>query len=132
MQERKWSHRHRNLLLAGFGCAGLVLVVYILAGLGLGIPCLFHKITGYLCPGCGNTRAALALLRLDLGAALSYNLLFPLEFLYIGWILFHCSRSYLRGKSFSYRPPCVWVDGIMLALVLIWWVVRNIEFTPKA
>lgn len=26
-------------------------------------PCLFHAMTGYYCPGCGGTRAVLALLR---------------------------------------------------------------------
>ncbi len=40
---------------------------------GLGIPCLYLKTTGYLCPGCGATRMFLALFRLDFAAAFSYH-----------------------------------------------------------
>ena len=40
---------------------------------GLGLPCFYLKTTGYLCPGCGSTRMFLALSRLDLAAAFSYN-----------------------------------------------------------
>ena len=37
------------------------------------IPCLFHMITGLYCPGCGGTRAALALLRGQVVKSLLYN-----------------------------------------------------------
>lgn len=40
---------------------------------GLAIPCIFRKITGFLCPGCGITRAILAAVRLDLAKAFAYN-----------------------------------------------------------
>ena len=36
-------------------------------------PCLFHALTGMPCPGCGTTRAVLALARADVGAALAWN-----------------------------------------------------------
>jgi hypothetical protein len=41
-------------------------------------PCPFAALTGLPCPGCGLTRAALAMLRGDLGAALSLHPLSPL------------------------------------------------------
>ena len=53
------------------------------AGVALGIErlptplfgslCAFHLLTGLPCPGCGGTRAVLALLRLDPAAALAFN-----------------------------------------------------------
>ena len=36
-------------------------------------PCLFHELAGIPCPACGGTRALLALLRFDPGAAFAWN-----------------------------------------------------------
>lgn len=50
-------------------------VVAIAAALAL-LPfntCILLRVTGYPCPGCGFTRAALALLRGDLAASLRYH-----------------------------------------------------------
>ena len=114
-------------LFLGLCAAGILGVsLYILACNGIGIPCLFRKITGFLCPGCGNSRAVLALLRLDIAEALRYNLLFPLEFFYLGWVAVCCCRSYLRGNRFAYKSPCLWLDIGLLAVILLWWVVRNL------
>ena len=126
MKQNQFSRRHRNLLLLALGAAAAVGIFVALALQGIGIPCLFRKITGLLCPGCGNSRAVLALLRLDVAGALGYNLLFPVEFFYLGWVVFHCCRSYLRGKRFSYAPPLPWLDICILIAVLVWWFVRNL------
>ncbi len=125
MKQKDIFVRWRNLLLAGLGCAGLILIFYLLGLRGIGIPCVFRKLTGFSCPGCGNSRAALALLRLDAMAALQYNLLFPVEFGYLGWVVLHCAGRYLKGGSVAYRPPWPWLDALVLALVLLWWPLRN-------
>lgn len=126
MRSPTFTNRHRNLLLGLLGAIAAVALIYILAQLGFGIPCLFLKLTGFQCPGCGNTRAALALLRLDVAAAFGYNPLFLLEFLYLLWVLFHCAKSYLKGARFSYTPPVLWLDAVVLVVLLAWWVVRNL------
>lgn len=42
---------------------------------GMGIPCVFHAVTGLWCPGCGVSRACLRLLALDIPGALRANAL---------------------------------------------------------
>jgi hypothetical protein len=123
MERRK---RLGRLALGGAAAVVAIAVFYILGRRGIGIPCLFRSVTGWLCPGCGNSRAALALLRLDFSGALEYNMLFPLEFAYLAWVIFRCCRSYLAGGRFTYRSKRPWIDGILLAAVLLWWPLRNL------
>ncbi len=50
----------------------------------LGLPCVVTWLCGIPCPGCGMTRAVLALLRLDVAAAFSYHpMVWSLPILYI-------------------------------------------------
>ena len=63
----------RLLLLCGaVGAAGLGYALFVRVT-GLGVPCIFHTVTGLDCPSCGVTRMCLALLRLDFAAAFRYN-----------------------------------------------------------
>lgn len=108
---------------------GLCLVAGLLAFLavqGLRIDCLFHKLTGLYCPGCGNTRATLCLLNLEFGKMLRYNLLYPLEMLYCLRIYITCSRRYLQGQGFRYRAKPDWIDISFLVLLLVWAILRNL------
>lgn len=61
----------------------------------LGIHCVFLSCFGIPCPGCGMTRAAFSLLRLDLAAAWRYNpLIFAMPYV-------------LAYLFFDLRPPRV-------------------------
>lgn len=120
------KHRMWVLLLLGAGALALTALIYILAQLGLGIPCPVYRFTGLQCPGCGNTRAVLALLRLDLPAALEHNLLFPLEFGYLLWVILRACYAYWQTGRFSYRPLLPWMDMVVLAAVVLWGIVRNV------
>jgi hypothetical protein len=118
--------RKRNvcLWLLTVLCGG-VFLLYLLQS-GLRIPCPVYTLTGLQCPGCGNTRATLALLRLDFQSVLRYNLLYPLEMLYLLWVAMISVRNYLRTGRFSYRAPCPALDISFLGLILLWTIVRNI------
>ncbi len=73
-------HRHRlSYLLVAFG----FLYLLLLDMTGIGIPCLFHLVTGLKCPGCGVTTMLLSLFRLDFLSAYRANpfLLLTLPFL---------------------------------------------------
>lgn len=53
-------------------CIALALAAYASAR-GLGWGCPVWRVTGVPCPGCGMSRATVALLRLDFAAALRYH-----------------------------------------------------------
>ncbi len=62
------------LLLWGAAVGGILLLGPALPGLARFLPrCPFKELTGLPCLSCGSTRAALALLRGDIGAALQTN-----------------------------------------------------------
>ena len=123
MQQRK-----RILFVVGLTAmliaAGLFLA--FLVRMGLTVFCPVNKLTGLLCPGCGNTRATLALLRLDLKAMLRFNLLYPLEMMYIARVYILCARNYIQNGKFQYHLRPDWMDIVCLSAVVIWAILRNI------
>jgi len=89
-----FGKKHRELLYL-LGCLGL----YVLLSQLLGITCLIKKTTGISCPGCGMTRALLALVRLDVSAALYYHpLVFFLLPVLTGLLVFHVRKMLLARR----------------------------------
>jgi len=87
--------------------------------------CAFHSLTGYKCPGCGSQRAVHALLHGDVAAAFGYN---ALLFIAVPWIvlcLFAEGQRMRNPRLYArlHAPLLIW---LFLALVLIWWLLRNI------
>ena len=111
------------LITLGLGLAAVLF--FCLARMGIGIGCPVYQLTGLQCPGCGNSRAAMALLRLDFAASFSYNPLFLPQIGYIAWVYLYSCVSYLKGKRFTYTPPVPVLDIAFLVICLLWGVVRN-------
>jgi len=89
--------------------------------------CLFHQMTGLLCPGCGSLRAAHQLLHGRLMYALHFNALLVLS-LPIG--LGMAARQELarlsgRPPTDLFRPYMLW---IALTVVLLFGLLRNFSF----
>lgn len=122
----KEKRRFINIILLTLIIAVLLSVYAFLCSCGVVIPCVFYKITGLYCPGCGNTRAALAFLRFDFSAMLHYNLMFLPEILYVAMVYLVSAGNYIKNNKFSYRSPCKAIDWIFLILLLLWAVIRNV------
>lgn len=119
------NRKHRILLL-NLGVLGLGMILAFLAAKGFRIPCLFYEFTGLQCPGCGNTRATIALLRLDFVTMFRWNLTYPLQMLYLLRVWATCCSRYIRGQRFSYRPKADWIDYAFIIMLVLWTVVRNL------
>ena len=93
---------------------------------GFGIPCMFNRFTGYLCPGCGTSRMALAMLRLDFSSAFRFN---PVAFVtVILWLMI--SIGCFAGRPAALRNERV-LQGLVyvnIAAYLIFAVLRNLWY----
>lgn len=94
--------------------------------------CVFHEATGLHCPGCGNTRAAHALLHGDVVEAFRQNaytvIALPILALaawrsWLAWVYPERVRPSRLPWRQSYTLIAVW--GMML-----FWVLRNLPWAP--
>ena len=87
--------------------------------------CPFYWASGLKCPGCGSQRALHQLLHLDFAAAFRYNACLVLS---IPFLVFLIVADFLRFRLpklyFVSRNPIL--SWTILALILLWWVLRNI------
>jgi len=90
--------------------------------------CFFHEITGLYCPGCGVQRSFHALLHGHVLTAIDYNLLFILFLpLIIYFVLPFTWDKKHAASSFIYKPV---FSFAVASVVISFWVLRNIPFTP--
>lgn len=87
--------------------------------------CTFLSLTGYKCPGCGSQRAIHALLHGDVAAAFKFNALLLISIPWIGLCLF-AEGVRLRYPRFYDRVNAPLLIWLYLAMVLVWWLLRNI------
>jgi hypothetical protein len=90
--------------------------------------CPFLLISGFYCPGCGTLRAIHALAHGDPVAALGLN---PLSVAVMPVLLFCWGRWALRswqGRPVRTRLAHPMVIYGFLALVIVFWVARNMPF----
>lgn len=86
--------------------------------------CLFHRLTGLLCPGCGSLRALHSLLNGNVASALHFNalLVFCLPFLFVyGLRRILCS---IRGEP-TLKLHKIWMLGL-IAAAIVFGVIRNL------
>ncbi len=113
------------LLSLAFAMAGIVILALI-RYCGVKIPCPFNLLTGLDCPGCGNTRAVIAILNFNFTEAFSLNPLFFWEIFYIAWVYCATSFNYIKTGIFSYGKKLRVIDIITFIVILGWWILRNL------
>ncbi|WP_135557682.1 DUF2752 domain-containing protein [Paenibacillus cymbidii] len=100
-----------------FAVAGLLYLKVWLPATRLAVPCVFHGVTGFYCPGCGLTRALQAYLQLDAWQAFRFNLLVPLLLpLYAAYALAVRAKRKRTGHALM---------AAMLAMTIAFGVLRN-------
>lgn len=112
--------------------AGAVMLLFILnpENSPLFPRCPLNALTGLYCPGCGSQRAIHSFLHLHFVDAVSYNfLVFPAALL----ILYHYVHGWLNRKLRWKLPNILYMKNtpwIILAVVVTFWIFRNIPFEP--
>ena len=119
------------VLLCMAGSAGYTLASHPTEAGADSVPtCLLKYTTGFVCPGCGCTRAAWYLLHGDLPAAARHHALFVfavpfLLYLYVAWA---------GRRLFGWRLPELQLSpaviGGFLAVWAVFSVLRNLPWAP--
>lgn len=121
MKERSIKVIRNALIILIIGALYAVFVKFT----GFSIPCVFRKLTGYLCPGCGTTGMCLNFLKLDFKAAFEYNeavfCLLPLLAFVIGRSVYLYIR-YDRRQDKVINVICYVIIGVLV----VWGIARNI------
>lgn len=93
-------------------------------------PCLFHKLTGLHCPGCGSLRSLHQLLNGNFLEAVSLNPLMILFLPFFGYFFISYSLQTIQGRSLPDIFESAHGAWFVLGIILAFWVLRNIPFYP--
>jgi hypothetical protein len=115
---------------AGWCCIAIILI-YLFLRFVLHIDlirlmplCSFYTSTGFYCPGCGGTRAVLALFRGEILKSLFYHPVVPYAAVVSGWFMITQTIERLsRGKwkvAMHFRMIYVYILLALLAIQFLW------------
>ena len=93
--------------------------------------CVFKRVTGIYCPGCGGTRALKALLSGDIAASLFYHpaVLYFTVFYIVFMLRMLLILKFNIGKV-SYKRVVLFI-WLGIALMLIQWIAKNTSLYPS-
>lgn len=88
------------------------------------IPCIFHKITGLYCPGCGVTRMLISIFKLEFYQAFRYNpYLFILLIITIAYQIIKLITYKLLTKKIKLNR-CIYI--MLLITTIAFGILRNL------
>jgi hypothetical protein len=133
-QKASDTDSHRVLWIGAVCAIGIIAtaILYLFdpTRAGFYAPCLFHRLTGLYCPGCGSTRAMHQLLHGHVILAFRLNPLMVLSLPFVAYGIMSQILSLKRGwrlPEMSVPSVCIW---IYLGIVLVFGIARNIPIYP--
>lgn len=118
--------------ITGWIVIALITVLVMIVKInGIGIlhkmpPCAFNKVTGLYCPGCGGTRATIALFRGQIIRSFRFHPFVLYGSVVGGWFMISQTIQRISKDSIKigmhFRPVYLW---IALAIVLVNWLVKD-------
>lgn len=126
MDRQVLNRRKVNIVLISAFLLFAGCLLYLLAQMGWGIPCVFRLLTKLRCPGCGNTRFVLLALHGDFREALRSNYFCLLEFIYLAWVYISVLKKYYATGKITYVSKYPAMDIMVLIILVLWAVVRNV------
>ncbi len=129
----EWEERERKSLYVMGWLLLLLAAAYLalskLTGIRLSrltLPCIFHDLTGWYCPGCGGTRALRLLLGGDVLKSLYYHPFVVYGVALYVWFMVSNSIEYIsRGRlriGMRYRK---WYVIVGAAVIVLNFVIKN-------
>ena len=110
--------------------AGLILYYVIVRILGFGIPCIFHTLTGFKCPGCGISGMCIGILNLRIREAFLSNPFIFVTIPYLGYVLTKYVLGFVLNKPYNEKFKLNKIDNITMyvyiSALIIYGIVRNI------
>lgn len=127
MKDKQCKERLSSVIKSILSILVLGIAYYIIIKIfGLGIPCVFRLITGYKCPGCGMTHAAVAVLSGHIYKAFEYNALsVSLVPVMVIYGIYKCSIYIKTGKDWFRVWEIVFLI-VCLVITVLYGIYRNI------
>ena len=117
-----------RLFLIGLGVVGIYTAVSEVPPEEVSlIPCLFRSLTDVVCPGCGMTRACIALVQQKFDAAWGYH---PFSFVVVGLAIAAALFPMWLKNTWTRRSPLtqnlIVISGIILCLSIWLMKIKNL------
>ncbi|MCL2784916.1 MAG: DUF2752 domain-containing protein [Propionibacteriaceae bacterium] len=121
--------RDHLIAVGAFVCAGVAVSVLTMAT-GVGVPCPFRMISGWMCPFCGGTTMGISLLHGDLASAWRANqalmVIFPvIGVRTIGWIVEAIRHPKVGSRWLPRWFSQHWL-AIFVTVAVAWTLLRNL------